>query len=154
MRLSGNLCIEEEMSGVENEIVPILGILSAALMLLATIRAARGLPQASAEIDPKAPGCYGMAEINGTMYNVKYLVDGNLLIVASVWPRFALTLDMSTLHLEKRRALIGTQVRVTPSDRGEWRMFKEMVISHYSAKRIEKMSQGAFGYSRIMSEGA
>jgi hypothetical protein len=95
-----------------------------------------------------------MAEINGTMYNVKYLVDGNLLIVASVWPRFALTLDMSTLHLEKRRALIGTQVRVTPSDRGEWRMFKEMVISHYSAKRIEKMSQGAFGYSRIMSEGA
>lgn len=86
------------------------------------------------------------ATFNGNHYSmcIEYLVSDDKLGIRCTIPKFNMVVGYQDIKLSKSKALIGSLVCMeVPNYEGK------IEITHKLAKRIDKLSNGKFGYSRV-----
>ncbi len=118
-------------------------------MLLAHFKASSPFPDGSVVDGFEGPKLRGHVEIDGLYRFVTCYVTEQQLAFKGHFPSIGLILNINELNLEHKKAFIGTQIRVTSSDMYVNHMFSEIVLSHSFARKIDKLSNGKFGYSTV-----
>ena len=88
--------------------------------------------------------------INGQeFYPLSFVANDKQLQIFGGLPKFSILVSYSDIVLSKKKCIIGSRVLVVPRAPSSHPTFINMEIAHSLAKKIDRASNGNFGYAKL-----